>query len=37
MGGIYGTDIDKLSLMSTFPNFKRKGRGIRKSDKRYEG
>ena len=24
MGGIYGTDIDKLSLMSTFPNFKRK-------------
>ncbi|MDQ7114941.1 protoporphyrinogen oxidase [Staphylococcus simulans] len=22
MGGIYGTDIDKLSLMSTFPNFK---------------
>ena len=32
MGGIYGTDIDKLSLMSTFPNFKRK-RGIRKSDK----
>lgn len=24
MGGIYGTDIDKLSLMSTFPNFKEK-------------
>lgn len=22
MGGIYGTDIDRLSLMSTFPNFK---------------
>ena len=22
MGGIYGTDIDQLSLMSTFPNFK---------------
>ena len=29
MGGIYGTDIDKLSLMSTFL----KKRGIRKSDK----
>ena len=26
MGGIYGTDIDKLSLMSTFPNFKEKKR-----------
>ena len=24
MGGIYGTDIDQLSLMSTFPNFKYK-------------
>ncbi|TBW74607.1 protoporphyrinogen oxidase, partial [Staphylococcus capitis] len=24
MGGIYGTDIDQLSLMSTFPNFKEK-------------
>ncbi|PNZ26143.1 protoporphyrinogen oxidase [Staphylococcus petrasii] len=24
MGGIYGTDIDHLSLMSTFPNFKEK-------------
>ena len=24
MGGIYGTDIDQLSLMSTFPNFKHK-------------
>lgn len=24
MGGIYGTDIDHLSLMSTFPNFKNK-------------
>ena len=24
MGGIYGTNIDELSLMSTFPNFKRK-------------
>ena len=25
MGGIYGTDIDQLSLMSTFPNFKKRG------------
>ena len=24
MGGIYGTNIDELSLMSTFPNFKEK-------------
>lgn len=24
MGGIYGTNIDDLSLMSTFPNFKEK-------------
>ena len=24
MGGIYGTDIDHLSLMSTFPDFKKK-------------
>ncbi len=24
MGGIYGTDIDQLSLMSTFPSFKEK-------------
>lgn len=24
MGGIYGTDIDKLSLMSTFPQFKQR-------------
>ena len=24
MGGIYGTDINQLSLMSTFPNFKYK-------------
>ena len=36
MGGIYGTDIDKLSLMSTFLILKKR-RGIRKSDKRYEG
>ena len=24
MGGIYGTDIDDLSLMSTFPEFKQR-------------
>lgn len=28
MGGIYSTDIDRLSLMSTFPNFK-------EQDKKY--
>ena len=30
MGGIYGTDIDQLSLMSTFPNFKHKRERTRK-------